>query len=668
MQSFFFFCPLNTKSWLAVMRGVLIILLFVPASLLSQVILRSSDGAHSVNQIYYFHTNDRDVDILEAQQRDFEPLPEGRFPSLGFNRSVNWFRFDLLNQTRAREWYLEVGYPQLDHLEVYSPDRLGNWSLQFSGDLYPVSSRPIRHRNFVFPLSVESNLTTPLLVKVVTSSSVQLPITIWSPEAFRNSNADQQFINGLFYGVMLIMIFYNLLLYFSMRDRSTLLYAVALLAGINIIAFLHGYGFYYIYPENPEWNALFATLSTPFFIVASIALTRSFLGLKSASWKADRGLIALGVVTAVVAVLTMALGDSLSFVPLNVLAVLDFVFILFSTMLCFFRGYRPARLFLLAWVGILVLGSIIALQNLGFLQGSWVISKGLYFGVVLETLILSLAMTDRINVLRRHYKEAKEQQLQSESQARVKLEQEVLLRTEEIVREHLQLEATNAVKDKLFSVVSHDLKGPLKTLKGLMDGVQLGALSREELQDLMKRIGEQLNVTSDFLDNLLQWSRTQLQGESFIPQKVKFSMRELVQQCARLLAPEFDRKRIQLTLTVNNDAFVMADPNMIETVVRNLMSNSLKFTQPGGRVEVIVSRQDELVRVDVRDNGIGIPADSLDKLFTLQGVTTAGTREEKGTGIGLVVCKEFIERNNGRIKATSHPGTGSMFSFTVPTR
>jgi signal transduction histidine kinase len=337
-------------------------------------------------------------------------------------------------------------------------------------------------------------------------------------------------------------------------------------------------------------------------------------------------------------------------------------------LLCFFKGYRPARLFLLAWVGILVLGSIVALQNLGFLQASPVVSKSMYFAAVLETLILSLAMADRINELRRQYKAAKDHQYDSESEARVKLEKEVTLRTEEIAREHSQLEDANAVKDKLFSVVSHDLKGPLKTLKGLMDGVQLGALTREELQDLMKRIGEQLNLTSDFLDNLLQWSRTQLQGESFIPQKERFSMRELVQQCARLLSPEFDHKRIQLKLTVNNDAFVMADPNMIETVVRNLITNALKFTQPGGRVEVIVSRQDELVRVDVRDNGIGISAESLDKLFTLQGVTTAGTREEKGTGIGLVVCKEFIERNNGRIKVTSFPGTGSMFSFTVPTR
>jgi signal transduction histidine kinase len=275
-------------------------------------------------------------------------------------------------------------------------------------------------------------------------------------------------------------------------------------------------------------------------------------------------------------------------------------------------------------------------------------------------------MSDRINDLRLQYQRVKDHQLQVESRARETLEEEVASRTEEIARKHLLLEETNAVKDKLFSVVSHDLKGPLKTLRGIMEGVQIGALSKDELQELMKKIGEQLNLTSDFLDNLLQWSRTQLQGESFVPHKERFSIQELVEQCAKLLGPEFDQKQILLKLTINSDANALADRNMIETVVRNLISNALKFTKPGGRVEVIVSRQDELVRIDVRDNGVGISSDHAERLFTLQGVTTAGTREEKGTGIGLVVCKEFVERNNGRIKVTSNPGTGSMFSFTLP--
>jgi len=650
------------------MRGFFLILLLVSGNLTAQVILKNSAGEYSVNQLYHFRTTDRELDIVEIQQRDLDPLEPSAVRSIGFDRGIHWFRLNVLNQSDISTWFLEVGFPQLDHLEVYSPDPQGNWSLQFTGDYYPVSSRPVQHRNYVFPINIRKDITTPVIIKLESTSSIQLPLTIWSPVGFRNALQVDEFVHGLFYGVMIIMILYNLLLYFSIRDRSTIYYILALITALNVIAFIHGYGFFYLYPENPEWNFLFASMSAPLFILSSVGLTRSFLDLKRFSVKLDQALVAVAVVTVVAALATMAWSEVVSYLPLNVLGVIDFSLILVSAVFCVVSGFRPARLYLITWAGVMLVGSLVAMRNLGLISAEWLSYEFLYIGGVLQTLLLSLALVDRISELKRGHNEAQERQLKMETEAKENLEKEVTARTEEIVKKHLLLEETNAVKDKLFSVVSHDLKGPLKSLKGIMDGVQLGALSKAEQQDLMKRIGEQLNLTSDFLDNLLQWSRTQLHGESFVPNKEKFSIKELVDLCTRLLAPEFSHKSIALDVKIHNDATVVADKNMIETVLRNLVSNALKFTKPGGKVHLIVSKQDDLVRVDVRDNGIGIPADNLESLFTLHGVTTAGTREEKGTGIGLVVCKEFVERNGGRIKVTSVPGSGSMFSFTLLTR
>lgn len=650
------------------MRGVFLILLLVPSKLTAQVILKNSAGAYSVDQLYHFRTTDREVDIIEIQQRDLEPLEPSPTTSIGFDRGIHWFRFNVLNRSDISTWFLEVGFSQLDHIEVYSPDSHGNWSLQFSGDLYPVSSRPVYYRNYVFPLVIRRDITTPVILKLTSTSSIQLPLTVWSPDKFRDELQGEEFVHGLFYGVMIIMILYNLLLYYSIRDRSTIHYVLALIAALNIVAFIHGYGFFYLYPENPEWNFLFAAISAPLFILASVALTRSFLDLKKFSVKLDRMLLAVAVVTVIAAIATMAWSDQVSYLPLNVLAIMDFAIILVSSVACVMAGYKPARLYLVTWVGVLLVGGLVALRNLGLIGGEWLSYEILYVGGALQTLLLSLALVDRISEMRRVNNESIVRQMKAESEAKEKLEKEVALRTEEIIRKHLLLEETNALKDKLFSVVSHDLKGPLKSLKGIMEGVQLGALTRAEQQDLMTRIGDQLNLTSDFLDNLLQWSRTQLHGDSFIPNKEKFPIKELVDLCTRLLAPEFTRKDITLDVRIHNNATVVADRAMIETVLRNLVSNALKFTRPGGKVNLIVSKQDDLVRVDVRDNGIGIPATSQERLFTLQGVTTAGTSEEKGTGIGLVVCKEFVERNGGRIKVTSNPGSGSMFSFTLPMR
>jgi two-component system, sensor histidine kinase LadS len=342
-----------------VMRGAILILLLFPDAVLAQTVLKSSSDFFKVEKIYHFRTNDPEVDIQEVQQQDFDPLPFDASPTLGFDDAVHWFRFDLLNRAEHEDWYIEVAYPQLDHVEVYSPDKNGDWSLQFYGDLYPVSARPVRHRNFVFPVIVRRDITSPVIVKVITSSSVQVPLTVWSPEAFHDKNIDLQFFHGAFFGIMLIMILYNLLLYFSIRDVSTLHYVVALIAGANIIAFLLGYGFLYVYPESPEWNALFAALSAPFFIIASIILTRSFLGLKNNSPKMDKCLLWFGLVTVVVAILTLGKADLVSYGPLNILSIIDFILILIATALCFSNGFRAARLFFIAWIGILVLGSML---------------------------------------------------------------------------------------------------------------------------------------------------------------------------------------------------------------------------------------------------------------------------------------------------------------------
>lgn len=651
----------------SMIRGVLTVgFLVVLQPITAQVILNNKQDKYAVDQVFYYRTTDRDLDITEVQERDFDPLDIGQNPSLGFDRAVHWFRFDVLNRSQTTNWLLEIGYSPLDHIEFYFPDSRGNWSLQYSGDLYPVSTRPTQHRNFVFPFSLRNEMTHSVIVKVMSTSSIQVPFTVWSTAGLNGESYDDQFWHGLFYGMMIIMVLYNLFTYFVIGDRSTLYYVLTLLAATTVIAFLQGYMFFYLYPEYPEWNQFFHAFSPPFFIVASTLLTRSFLDLQKFSFLLDRTLLAIAIVTLGLGIITIGLGDYVTYTPLHVLGVLDFCIILISALYCFYRNYQPARYFLIAWGLLMIVGVFLSLHNLGLIESNWLANNGLYMVGVFQSLLLSLALGDRLNIMQHEQSVTREIQLRLESEAKEKLEREVMLRTEEIRSKHRELENSNTVKDKLFSIVSHDLKGPLNSLRGILEGVRLGALSQEDHAMLMKRIGEQLHLTSDFLDNLLQWSRTQLQGENFVPKLERFSMRDLLGSCTRLLVDDFRQKNIALKMNVQGDYHVIADMNMIDTVLRNLVSNALKFTMPGGRVELIVAKLENMVRVDVRDNGIGIPTDHLDTLFTLQGITTAGTREEKGTGIGLVVCREFVERNGGTIRAFSTAGQGSTFTFTVP--
>jgi two-component system, sensor histidine kinase LadS len=622
----------------------------------AQVVIKEATEKYWVVDLAYYKTDSLAADVADILSADFHPLDLNRNGSLGFDPLAHWFRFDVVNQSTEENWLLEIAYAPLDRVDLFSQDSAGHWIKQSGGDKFPLSTRKYRNRHLVFDLNLPTGRTQTLYIKVVTTSSIQVPLTIWSKDQLQENNYESQFGHGIFYGIVLIMIFYNLFLYLSIRDQTTLYYIITLLSGANVIAFFQGYGFFYIYPEHPEWSDAFSAFSSPLFIVASVALTRSFLSLKNFSHYLDRTLVAIAVVSVIAGIAVYFWSAVFTFISLHLLAIFDFVLILGSALYCFLKNYRPARYFLLAWISLLLVGALFSLRNIGFIQGNWFTNNALYFGGIMQTMLISFALGDRINLLKRENEEARQRELEGEQKAKGRLEAEVTLRTEEISKQKDQLEESNAIKDKLFSIISHDLKGPLNSLKGTLTIWQLGALKPEELKTLTTSIGEQLHQTSEFMDNLLQWAKSQMQGEVVRPEKI--DLKNLVQISTDLLLPEYHKKGIAFTTHVPEKSFVFADLTMIRTVIRNLASNALKFTPPGGSVEIAVLKNKENVSISVKDTGVGISLEAMSQIFTLQSVTTSGTREEKGTGIGLVLCKEFVERNNGTIEVESEEGKG----------
>jgi signal transduction histidine kinase len=629
----------------------------------SQVVLTDETDGATVGGIYHLSTSDTQLDLAEVSRLNFNYL-DTKSASLGYDRNVHWFHFDVENNSSRTDWFLEVASPGLDHIEFYSLDSSGNWALQSSGDFYKLSTRPVRHKNFVFPLSVKPDTRETVFLKVMSTSAIQVPVRIWSPKGLRENVYDEQFAHGLFYGIMIIMICYHLFMYFSIRDKTMLYYVLALIAGTNVVTYYHGYGFYFLNPEWPEFNKVISSFASPLFIIASIALARSFLALKTMNYWLDRLLLAIGGVAIVFALLTIGFSDYISYLPIRIIALLNFLTILVSAIYCLPR-YRPARYFLLAWGTILILGILLLLRNVGIVGDNWAINNALYIGGVLQTLLISFAFGDRINILQKENLLAKERELKREHDEKEILEREVNLRTEEIRQKNSQLEESNDIKNKLFSIVSHDLRGPLISLQGILDMVDMNSLSKEDLKKFTMQVSDRLNHTADFLDNLLQWSRMQIQGDKFLPKPESFQIHQLMTAATQVLKADSDRKNIMLSI---NDAELQAyaDSSMIQTVVRNLVSNAIKFTHPGGKVTLTALGKDGNVIVRVTDTGIGIPDMNMEKLFTLHGVTVQGTQLEKGTGIGLAVCKEFIERNGGVIAVHSTVNVGTTFEFTVP--
>jgi len=238
---------------------------------------------------------------------------------------------------------------------------------------------------------------------------------------------------------------------------------------------------------------------------------------------------------------------------------------------------------------------------------------------------------------------------------------------EDLERVNSELEKLNITKDKLFSIIAHDLKNPFHAIIGFSE-----MLSGEyDKMDDQQKLGliELINTSSEsaynLLENLLQWARAQTDRIQYQPAKI--NIHELVEDVIKFHKALAEKKRIVINSEIKPLTFAMADRNMINTVVCNLISNAIKFTKTNGDVMVSAKENGKNLQIVVADNGIGIDKENLEKLFRIDSYySTSGTHGEMGTGLGLVICREFIEKNGGSIYAESDAGQGSRFIFSLP--
>lgn len=237
---------------------------------------------------------------------------------------------------------------------------------------------------------------------------------------------------------------------------------------------------------------------------------------------------------------------------------------------------------------------------------------------------------------------------------------------QKVNQQNIQLQALNATKDKFFSIIGHDLKGPLNSLtsfSGLLIN-HTDSLSKEEIQMLAKDFDKSLKNLSTLLNNLLEWSRSQTGNIEF--KREIFDITQLLRENKELLSGQAQTKKISFLDNLNGTVLVTAHRHSLNTVVRNLISNSIKFTPHGGLIKLGLKKNEDHVLVSIADTGVGMSDDVLEKLFRIDAKhTTKGTADEKGTGLGLILCKDFVEKNGGKLWVESEEGKGSAFYFTV---
>jgi signal transduction histidine kinase len=231
-----------------------------------------------------------------------------------------------------------------------------------------------------------------------------------------------------------------------------------------------------------------------------------------------------------------------------------------------------------------------------------------------------------------------------------------------------ELNEANAAKDKFFAIIAHDLRGPTSSLAALLEHINssFNQYSLSELKKILQVLYKSAENVSNLLENLLVWARSQVAKIEYRPVEIKLD--DLIQTCVKGLNQTAETKQINIRVVINNQIFVKADPDMVQTIMRNILSNAIKFSQRGGQVIIETAIKDtNFALVKFIDNGVGIEKSRLTKIFDIESKHhTNGTEEEKSTGLGLILVKDFVEKNKGILTIESEKDKGTTVSFTLP--
>ena len=234
----------------------------------------------------------------------------------------------------------------------------------------------------------------------------------------------------------------------------------------------------------------------------------------------------------------------------------------------------------------------------------------------------------------------------------------------EIEQKAAELEELNLFKNKLLSIISHDMKTPMYALRNLFGSMQQPDFSGDEIKAMIPDVVTELNYTTGLIENLLQWVKSQMDSGSV--STILLDMNAITEEVINVQHLQARSKLISISREIASAAYVMGDRDMVTLVLRNLLSNAIKFTPERGRICVGAVAEGKNYRISVTDNGIGMDSATIDRINEQNYYSTNGTAQENGTGLGLMLCKDFLQKNGGSLSISSTPGKGSTFSFTLP--
>lgn len=333
-------------------------------------------------------------------------------PTFSYTPSAYWFTVILQNRdAKPLQRLLEIAYPVLDSIDVYLQREDGAFSVQRTGDRLPFAFRPIKHRHFLFPISLKPYQTKQLYVRVHTMSAMQVPLILWSERTFWINDQQELLVRAIYFGTMLVMILYNLFIYFSVRNRSYLFYVAFVTAFALFQATLHGFSYHYLWPEQPWLNGKMLGVTVSAAIGFGAFFTIGLLKLHSLYRRLYQSIYCLAVIASANALAAFFIPYHSSVLISLVTSLIGCGLGLTAGLLTWRRGYPPARYYTIAWASLLIGTGVFALNKFGVLPANLFTENAIQLGSALEVVLLSFALANRINVAQQKKEQAQTQAL-----------------------------------------------------------------------------------------------------------------------------------------------------------------------------------------------------------------------------------------------------------------
>ena len=610
--------------------------------------------------------------VAQLPVRDFSSI-EGEAAGFIFSSSAYWFRIDLKNPgTETVTRLLDFRPTWLDHIDLWIADASGKiHGHQRGGDAYPYSEREIEHFQSIFRLEIPAGDTT-LLVRVETRDPFIVAMGLWEETVFYREDSRLYSYTGLFYGVLLGLIAYNLFLFYSLRRRFYGFYVLYIAAFLAMNFTYSGYSAYFFWPDSPVWGNWAHGVFIYLFNLFGLAFALVFLNTKVLLPKFYRWVAGFMGLIVLVAVVTALTGGYADFVRASIIFVVLFSLVSFSLgIVSWFFGNRTAVFFILATTAGLVGSATTAFAVSGVIPFQFVTYHAAEMGMVLDAILLALALADRYKELERERDTLNFRRMEQAVilEQKERFAKELEGRIDEALELNRHQEAVmikqyqQASLGNLIGVIAHQLKQPLTaiglTVQEGADRYREGELDAVGMQEMEQGVMESVRFMSNTVDDFRNFFRPDKQKKHFV-------LDTTLEKTFALLGRAIQKSKVDIRITGEKGCELESYESELQQVFLNLISNAVDiFAERGVAqpfIHIDISCEKERVRIRIEDNGGGIPEKALPHMFELY-YTTKG---DEGTGIGLHMSQMIVRDSLGGDIGVTNGENGARFEITVP--